>query len=208
MFLQNITWLSLCPIICSRTLISPYCLLLSRALCTLISHCYKPREPHHPLLCLPISVAAFYSSGLVHFPQHKACTPILHHFFNLNCTPHSNQRNLITAKLQLCPLAYSSAFLLPFESCTDVLISAVSIPPPLSFRFISFLPIPPSYFPNCPKLWFSHFHLYNLLLLYCPHICSIFTLFLFCKDPFVPKTVWWVHLALGKHWLMLPILSQ
>lgn len=151
MFLQNITWPSLCPIICSRTLISPYCLLLSRALCTLISHCYKPREPQHPLLWPPISVAAFYSSGLVHFPQHKACTPILHHFFNLNCTPHSNQRNLITAKLQLCPLAYSSAFLLPFESCTDVLISAVSIPHSPFFQVHQLSPHPTLIFSQLSK---------------------------------------------------------
>lgn len=182
---------------CSRTLIS-HCPLLSCVLCSLISHCYKLREPPHPLLWPPSSAAAFYSSGFVHFPQHKACTPILHPFFNLNCTPHSNQRNLITANLQMCPLGYSSAFLSPFESCTDVLILAVSISsPPLSLRFVSLLPIPPAYFPNCPKAVIFPTFIFTIFCCYVAYTSVLFSHsflkkwspFLFCKEPFVPKTV-------------------
>lgn len=174
-FLYNITWPSLCPIICSRTLISPYCLLLSCVLRTLISHCYKLREPPHPLLWPPVSAAAFYSSGFVHFPQHKACTLILHHFFNLNCMPHSNQRNLITAKLQMCPLVYSSAFLSRFESWTDVLILTVSILSSPFFKVHQLSPYPTLIFSQLSKS--CDFPTFIFTMLYCPHICFIFTLF-------------------------------
>lgn len=161
------------------------------------------KNTHLSLLPSSLSCPVYLNQPLLQTQRTPSSSTLSSHFcccfllfrtctFPTTQSLHTNFSSLLQSELHasLKPKKsnYSKAAIVP--SCVFFCLSSPPLnpvqmfsfqlslsPPPLSLRFISFLPIPPSYFPNCPKLRFSHFHLYNLLLLHCPHICSIFTLF-------------------------------